>query len=75
MKEEYVERYSEKVKVKRRFMHTVTLYSKNLVFRGNVSIGINHHRGPHDHAMDDTEMHTINTITIAMGVRTLLVLN
>ncbi|KAL5701857.1 hypothetical protein ACHQM5_027149 [Ranunculus cassubicifolius] len=33
-----------------------------LVSRGNVSLGINHPRGPHDHANAMTKTHTRNTI-------------
>ena len=55
-------------KVKRRFTHTVTLCPADLVSRGNVSLGINHPRGPHDHAKADTKMHTINTTTMAVAL-------
>jgi hypothetical protein len=53
-------------KVKRRLTQTVTLCPADLVSRGKVSLGINHPRGPHDHAKADTKTHTINTITMAV---------
>ncbi|KAG9157350.1 hypothetical protein Leryth_004997 [Lithospermum erythrorhizon] len=39
-----------------------------LVSIGNVSLGINHPIGPHDHANDITNVHTRTTTTAPSGV-------
>jgi hypothetical protein len=46
-------------------MHTVMLCPDDLVSSGKISLGINHPRGPHDHANADTNTQISTTTVIA----------
>ena len=49
------------MKVKIMFMLTAQKKPAVLVSNGNISLGINHPKGPHDHAKPDTKKHIKNS--------------
>ena len=51
------------MKVKIMFMLTAQKKPAVLVSSGNISLGINHPSGPHDHAKPDTKKHIKNNTT------------
>lgn len=52
-------------KVKNMLVLTANAKPAVLVSKGNISVGINQPRGPHDHAKAITNTHTKNTTAIA----------
>ena len=62
-------------KVKSMLTDTVTLCPIERVSSGNVSLGINHPRGPQDQAKDETKVQTITTTRIANPFERSLVLS
>lgn len=51
--------------VNSKFTQTVTLWPAERVSNGNVSLGINHPSGPHDHANEETKVQTMTTTNVA----------